>query len=202
MGLTISKRWTPGCLTILVDGEEWAQLDPKLYRKVDWPKVCHSLDEWKERFDDILRHAAKLYGVRLLSQRAVNSEQFRDKLLQKGFPEVLVEALLAEFEQAGYVSDYDWAESYYRGLQRKRYGPAAIRQRMRQKGVPAPIIEELMEQSDTDVERESIQELLETRYRNRNFKDLKERQKVMASLVRRGFSVGTASQVLMDAASE
>jgi SOS response regulatory protein OraA/RecX len=79
--------------------------------------------------------------------------------------------------------------SFLRQLQRKRLGPSQIRLRLLAKGISAELIQELLEtELRADHSSTSIQELLEGRYRSRDLRDPKERQRVASALLRKGFS--------------
>jgi len=49
---------------------------------------------------------------------------------------------------------------------------------------------------DSDQEKESVEKLLVGRYRSKNLKDFKEKQKVIQSLMRKGFSFESIKLVM------
>lgn len=59
----------------------------------------------------------------------------RHKLVAKGFPEDIVDAVIAELAREGLQSDVRFAEVFVRSRQSKGYGTLRIRQELRQRGI-------------------------------------------------------------------
>ena len=88
------------------------------------------------------------------------------------------EKVITEFEQLGYLNDAEWLESFLRRMQREKKGS------------------QYTDCKDNEVQ--SIERLLATRYRQKNLAAAKERQKVIASLARKGFTLGNILKTLVE----
>lgn len=123
----------------------------------------------------------------LLSRKAYSTQQLRRKLREKDFGAQEIEKLIEELIQLGYLNDADWIRAYIRRQIRQKYGQQVIRQKLVQEGFSAADFERQLEEELAGPEAEqSIRRLLETRYRSRKLSDPKERQKLIAALLRRG----------------
>lgn len=125
-------------------------------------------------------------AARLLSHRALPEIKLRQKLLERGFSEEVVNSVVERFTQKGYLNDRDWAEGAVRGCQRKGQGAHRIRAFLRSHRIAEAVIEEVLPQEDEEEKR--LAALLENRYHSRDLSLPSERQKVAASLYRKGFS--------------
>lgn len=106
-----------------------------------------------------------------------------DKLLErKGAEPEVRKAVIEKLTRLKYLDDEAWAASFVRIKQSQAQGPKKIALLLRSKGLTPP--ENLGEVDQA----EQIKHLLKTRYSKRNLADGKERQKVIAALLRRGFS--------------
>jgi regulatory protein len=61
----------------------------------------------------------------------------RQKLQAKGFPDTVVDAVLAELVREGCLSDARFSESYVRERSGKGFGALRIRQELRMRGIEA-----------------------------------------------------------------
>lgn len=126
----------------------------------------------------------KNYVVKRLSLRSFAVCELAKELRKKKVGENHIQTLLQEFSQLGYLNDETWLENFISACSRKKLGPHAIAQKLYQKGFPQSQIEPLIAALDP---KESLAKLLATKYKNRDLSDYKERQKVIASLCRKGF---------------
>lgn len=121
----------------------------------------------------------------LLARQAYFSKQLFCKLKEKGYLEGEIKALIADFEKRGWLNDQELAARYVERQKEKGYGPRVIQMKLREKA------------GDLDVEliesEEPIKALLEKKYK----KELPaKKDKVVAALLRRGFSYELIKQVL------
>ncbi|MFT4553054.1 MAG: regulatory protein [Chlamydiales bacterium] len=132
--------------------------------------------------------ACRKYALYLLNLRVYTAHNFKKKLLEKEYSLESSEKVVRECIERGYLNDRLWSESFVRVQKGRKYGQAIIAQKLKIKGIEEGLIAEVLEKyRDTDGDQENIRTLLETRYRNRNLEDPREKQKVIASLLRRGF---------------
>ena len=133
---------------------------------------------------------AKLYALRRLSAQSLPSTTLARALRQRLVTEETIERLNEELKQQGYLNDEEWTASYVRGQIARKRGPKAIVQKLAHKGISEEQAHSALESaSGADQQKQAIAKLIQTRYASRNLSDFKERQKVIASLARRGFDL-------------
>lgn len=137
------------------------------------------------------------YSLRLLTMRGYSTEKLRQKLLSKGYSSQITEKALTYCTEQGYLSDQKWSESFIRLQVAKKYGLKVIEQKLKQHGISSQLIEEgFQPYLDNDYFLKSLSDLLKGRYKNRNLEEFTEKQKVIASLMRRGFTYEEITKVL------
>ena len=92
---------------------------------------------------------ARIAAMRLLTRREHSSLELKQKLVYKGFDSTLVDTLIQDLRLEGLLSDERFAESYMRSRISRGYGPARIRQELRQRGTNDEIIEATVIDNDT-----------------------------------------------------
>ncbi len=125
------------------------------------------------------------------------SSDLKAALLRKQVSPEDIEKIITELTQAGYLNDQVWIESFIRVQIQKKNGPSVITKKLMQKGIPAEMAKKAVNKQTKPKDlSQSVQRLMETKYKNKNLKDFKERQKVVASLIRKGFSLDTIKSCL------
>lgn len=138
-------------------------------------------------------HRAYEYALYLLERRAYSYRALYDKLMQaKNAQEDAVEAALARLMRVGLLDDARYAAQLARHYcEDKRFGPRRAAFEMQQHGLSRSDTEEALAEFD-DPERISavLLELLQKKYGRylTDPDDRKQREKVTAALVRRGFT--------------
>lgn len=139
---------------------------------------------------DLEYRLAKKYALRRLSAQSLPAAGLAKALKQRSVSEEIIERLIAEFCHLGYINDIEWIDSYVRGQQSRKKGPKAIAYKLAEKGISTQQAEEVLKRvSGIEQQKEMIINLLSTRYKSKNLSDFKEKQKVIAALVRRGFDL-------------
>lgn len=128
---------------------------------------------------------ATRYALKQLSARSMLSQKLRELLFKKKVHSTIVDQIINECLEKGYLNDKEWIDSFIRVQRQKRVGTAMIRIKLLQKGVDPEMIPSLNDEH----EEKSLHSLLETKYRDRDLSDYKTRQKVIAALQRKGFSL-------------
>ena len=98
---------------------------------------------------------AKVYdrAVRFLGYRPRSNAEVRRHLREHEVAEVVADRIIERLQQAGYVDDRAFARFWIESRQQFRpRGERALRDELRQKGVAADIVEELLEQGEIDEE--------------------------------------------------
>ncbi len=164
---------------ILVDEEEWRQIHTDIFGKKPEIPAIPGPEELAALVDLLELQGVRKYVLNKLSRRSYPSAELEKLLAERLVSEPTVNRILTECRQYGYINDEEWTERFISAQMRKGQGPHVIQQKLRAKGVSAPAL--------PNEQLSQIQALLQTKYRTKNLKDPKERQKVVASLARRGF---------------
>jgi regulatory protein len=147
------------------------------------------------------RLEARLAATRWLARRPRSRAELARYLKTKGFAAATVEAVLEELQRLGHLSDEQYARTLAEELVRRgRGGPAALRAKLRQRGIAAPLAEqavaEVMEGVD---ERELARQIARKRLPVVAQLPLPvARRRLYAFLARRGFSPETIASVVSE----
>lgn len=140
---------------------------------------------------------AKLRAMHLLSDMGRTESQLRTKLKQGGYEEDAVEAAIRYVKSFGYINDMEYARSFI-DSRKDRKSKKELYAALLQKGVPAEIVEQVFEEADYGEKdsRQAIEALMRKRSYNPETADVKEKQKMMGYLMRKGFSYQDVRNVL------
>ena len=140
---------------------------------------------------------AKLRAMHLLSDMGRTESQLRTKLKQGGYSEDAVEAAIRYVKSFGYINDMEYARSFI-DSRKDRKSKKELYAALLQKGVPAEIVEQVFEEADYGEKdsRQAIEALMRKRSYNPETADVKEKQKMMGYLMRKGFSYQDVRNVL------
>lgn len=164
------------------DGTPWREVHTAIFGpKPSLPQGCVSLEEFQDQFFALEYRMAKQYAIKRLSRQSMLSQALARAMRQRLVSEGTVEGLIQELCSSGIINDQDWVSGFIRRQSERKVGPKAIAQKLMGKGVHVEI------DSDVEKQKEMVVQLLATRYSRRNLSDFRERQKVIASLLRRGF---------------
>ncbi len=121
----------------------------------------------------------KGYASWLLSRRSYSKASLQQKLQAKKFSSLMCSQVIEEFERLGYLSDSDFSEMIIRQKMNQGYGPYYIERYLKEKGLPHHLVREEMSEKK---QKEAIKKwLLKMRG--------KDRMKIVAFLLRRGFDL-------------
>lgn len=160
-----------------------------------------------EEVYDILRKLvikrAKLRAMHLLSDMGRTESQLRTKLKQGGYPDEAIEEAIRYVKSFGYINDAEYVRSFIDSRKEKK-SKKEIYAALKQKGVDSDIIEQVFEEMDYGEEdsRQAIEALMRKRNYNPDSADLKEKQKLMGYLMRKGFRYEDVNSVLNSADSD
>ncbi len=138
----------------------------------------------------------KSYALWLLSRQAMPTARLKEKLIKKEFAIENIKKLIEELENWGYLNDREWAKSFARVQQRKNYAWRLVKQKLKMKGIEESIISEIDADASKQDQQGNIRELMMTKYKSRDLTDIKEKNKVIAALMRRGFDYQQIDAVL------
>ena len=131
--------------------------------------------------------AARKYLLNALCKESLCTPQIRQRLKRREVGDEMIEGLIEEMLRLGFVDDRAWVESFVRRQQARRDGPMTIKHKLRLKGIDASLIAELVP-VDEETQNAQILGLLQGKYRKFDLTDYKQKQKVIAGLMRKGYS--------------
>lgn len=154
----------------------------------------------QQRYDYIIDNAvyAKAYqkADRYIGFKMRTEKEVRNKLIEEGYSDEVTERVIASMLKYKYIDDMSYAIMYAKDCRKlKKWGPERIKAELYKKGVNPEYIENALSESDTEDTTEIIETLLEKRIRNTPI-DLKEKQKHINFLLRRGFKYDDIKNVI------
>ena len=90
----------------------------------------------------------KSTALKLLSIREHSRYELRQKLIQRGFADVAILDVLNNLASLDIQSDLRFTQSYLRMRALRGYGPIRIQQELKEKGINAEIISQMMAKCD------------------------------------------------------
>ena len=139
-------------------------------------------------------HRVKIQAslLQLISRRAHSRKELYQKAKKKGHNSAIINSILDEFEEKGWIDDEGFAFSFAKDKgQLKAWGPKKIQQHLLQKGIPQRIAEEAIAHAIPQDEalQTCLKLLLKKKwYFDRTEDKYKRKQKMMAYLMQRGFT--------------
>lgn len=136
-------------------------------------------------------------SVSYMEKYVVSEKGIKDYLKKKNFADKTIKITLEKLREYGFVDDEKFAKNYFDSLAGTK-GKRAIADKLRQKGISADIIDNLLENVDDDGELERATALAEKFVKNRQ-NDPKCKQKCLAHLIYKGYDYSVAQQATKNA---
>ncbi len=184
-------------LIFTLDEEPWKKGHKAIFGyPFSFPSHCRTIQELEVCFNETEQKRALYYALKRLSVRGYSIAQMQKLLKQKLVSNEGIEHVIEECLRIGYLNDQAWMESIIR-MQRARFkGPEAIRRKLRLSGIPEEQINQALASFKTNEnQQQQILDLLGKKYKSRDLKNKRERDKVIAALMRRGFDWEAIRQV-------
>lgn len=147
--------------------------------------------DYRTIVESVLPKRAKLRAMNLLQKREYTTAQLRAKLRQGFYPEGIIEEALDYVASYHYTDDLRYAMDFITSNQERR-SRRRMEMDLQRKGLSREQIEEAFsrwqEKGGSQDETSMIRELLEKRHYDPKSADCRERQRVYAFLLRKGFS--------------
>lgn len=141
--------------------------------------------------------SAMTYALKRLSVKSQPAIELRKKLKDRQVQDDIIDRIIEECQRLGYLNDEEWIQSFIRRQMARNLGPQAIEIKLRAKGICKEEYRNFLSALDnSELQEQRIHHLLETRYRSRDLTDIKSREKVIASLMRKGFSFHEIQNVI------
>ena len=149
-------------------------------------------DELDEETLKRLKEAAGVSNTRaaaadLIGKRAMSRRDLERKLQEKGASETEARYAAEWLEAIGALNDAEYAAALVRHYSRLGYGPARVREKLYEKGVPRELWEDALEELPEDGGQ--VDGFLRSKLRGRT-PDEKEKRRLTNALLRRGFPWG------------
>ena len=149
-------------------------------------------DELDEETLKRLKEAAGVSNTRataadLIGKRAMSRRDLERKLQEKGASETEARYAAEWLEAIGALNDAEYAAALVRHYSRLGYGPARVREKLYEKGVPRELWEDALEELPADGGQ--VDAFLRSKLRGRT-PDEKEKRRLTNALLRRGFPWG------------
>jgi regulatory protein len=147
-------------------------------------------------------HRARLDALRLLRSRLRTEHEIREKLREREYGTPVIDTVITSLQESGMLNDTRFAEAFVHDMQlRNNAGPRLLRQKLNQRGVPPPVIEQFLGRISGE---EQLACALHTarRYLRKTPRirsgdiPIKQQQAVSRHLFRRGFDWTTIGLVL------
>lgn len=184
-----------GVLLLTVDEEFFREIHTSIFGRR--PQFSFHSEDVSEQFAQKEFERANFFVLRRLTQRSYSSFELRSQLVERLVSTATIDRVLDECVRLGYLDDVAWLESFIRGQKSKKIGPKMIESKLYQKGIPKSFYAQYLEKGMTDEEQmEGIEKLLNSRFRSKDLSDYKEKQKVIASLIRKGFDFELVSRII------
>lgn len=148
-----------------------------------------------DRSDADLPAQVREKALQLLARREHSFAELRQKLLSRQFPPDLIDELLAKLEARGDLSDQRYAEALASHRAKNGYGPAYIRQELREKGVDSTIASTAIEGVEVSW-KDSAAARYQSHFKSSVIEDYADWSRRAAYLKRRGFDTEIIFQVL------
>ena len=139
--------------------------------------------------DTLAAHRESCVGMaaNMIGSRALSKKELTRRLIQKGNDASDAQAAADWLEDIGAVDDAGYAAALVRHYSRLGYGPARVREKLYEKGVPRELWEGALEELPADGGQ--VDAFLRSKLRGRP-PDEKEKRRLTNALLRRGFPWG------------
>ena len=186
---------------VIVDEEKWREVHRSIFgRKPALPATSleSDLEQLQQLFDTYEYTRVRGYVLWRLSMQSYHSEQLIKLLKERLVQSHTIDRIINDCRSMGFLDDEVWLESFIRTHQ-KRSSHRSILNKLRMKGISSETLMQLaLEERNPEGELLAIRHLIQTRYRSKDLHDFKIRQKVLASLARKGYAIENIRMVFKE----
>ncbi len=150
--------------------------------------------------DTILRRA-KQKAIAILKFMDRTELELRTKLIDAGYPEAVVEQTINYVSEYGFLNDERFVSAYVRAKMHTK-SKRVIKTELQQKGILKDIIEQIFSEEyeedggNEDAELIAIRKAIAKKTKKPETLTYEEKQRLMASLYRKGFQISKIKQLL------
>ena len=132
---------------------------------------------------------SKDYALKLIAFKDRTEKEIRTKLKEKNYNEPEIEEAVEFLKNYGYVNDLRYASHFTNdAINLKKWGKARIRTELLRKGVDRDIVDKTLEEAFLETDPERLFSQMESRFKNADFSNMKERTRIFNFYLRRGYS--------------
>ncbi len=129
------------------------------------------------------------YALYLIEFKDRTERELRDKFREKGYDKNDIEDEIEFLKNYGYINDKRYAEHFtHDAINIKKWGKMRIRTELLRKGVDRETVDNTIEDAFFEVEDDLVLKQMQTRFKNSDFSNIKERTRIFNFFMRRGFS--------------
>lgn len=147
----------------------------------------------------VLPKRAKLRAMNLLKSRPYTSKKLRDKLMENGYPQSIIDIAMDYVSSFGYIDDAKYAEDYV-FTYKERKSQKMIAAELAQRGVSKDIIQRVMASDVNEgselLEEEQIRKYLAKKGYTDADLSYEDKAKLKASLYRKGYDPNLIDRII------
>ena len=184
----ISRIRSAACIILDTGEKYWIRYDD-LSDAGFYPGRTYNAEEFIQQIQVLQYPRALNSAVAMLARRPCSKGEIISRLKQRRFAEDVAELVIYKLEKEKLLDDRDFCEQWIRYRQNCKYGVSFIRRELISKGIPEDLIEFALanrEISDEQINAELLAEKAWKRLKPDEDRH-RSREKVIASLLRRGY---------------
>ena len=174
-------------------------LYPSEVRRYSIEKDNFISQEYYKELCDILYKRGKERALYYLKTSDKTVAQMRTKLKEGFYPQEIIDKIILFLEEYGYLDDYRYASNYL-NYNKNIKSQKRIKYDLTLKGISRQIIDDISHEFNEDIELKQIE--LYCRKKLKSDMDEKEHNKIIMSLIRRGFKYEHVRRVLQRVSEE
>lgn len=129
------------------------------------------------------------YALKLIALRDRTEKEIRSKLSEKGYDENIIEDEIAFLKDYGYIDDKRYAQHFTNdAINLKKWGKVRIRTELLRRGIDRDITDNTVADAFFEDCGEKVTEQLQSRFKDSDLSNLKERTRIFNYFLRRGYT--------------
>ena len=129
------------------------------------------------------------YALRLITIKDRTEKEIRGKLSEKGFEENIIEDEIAFLKDYGYIDDASYVKHITNdAINLKKWGKLRIRTELFKRGIDRETVDNTLADAFFEDCTDKIAQQLESRFKNSDLSNLKERTRIFNYFLRRGYT--------------
>lgn len=175
-------------IALFLNGESWKEVSARIFslKALSLLREFSDKEAFKQCWEDHEYKAVKSFALKSLARRSLSTPKLKKTLLTCLVDELLIGKIIAEFQEKGWLDDTDWLGVFIRKEARQLASPRGIMEKLKNQGFSYNSILGALKIHYSEALKMSIlQKLIEKKQKKADFS----RQKVIGSLIRKGFQL-------------